>query len=409
VVLIFSVTLAYPAADRGSYGALALSFLGLSATLPTLASMFFSGALTDRYDRAEMMRAVNLVSGLATLGLVADLIYAPTTAVPVPGPAGFYLPVWLLLLFPLWAVVSVTTTLFRPAYNASISRLVPPRDLGIANGTIYATSAIVSAIATLVVGILITIAPIAYALGVAFGLFFAAQVSLRAVALDLTVRRRTAPRSLLAEARAGYSYLFHRRGLFEVTLLALVINLFSAMATVELGVYIASWLGLTEGLWYGAMLAAVTLGAAAGFLLVPHLGFEPRAGRFLLACAFVLGGALLAFGLVHSIELALAIYFVYGMATGMLVNVFLSTVQATVSDEMMGRVFSADELGSYALIPLGQFLGGLLVLLVTVRGSFLFAGAAILVFSVVVTVGFGSMRRLAFHPQRVFEAEGLVP
>ncbi len=398
VVLIFSVTLAYPAAERATYGALALAFLGLAATIPTLVSMFFSGPLTDRHNRGILMRAVNLLSLVATVGLVADLLYAPSARIAVPGPAGFYLPVWLLLLYPAWAAISVTTTLFRPAYNTSIAHLVTARDLGIANGAIYAAAAGASTVSTLVVGVLLSIGSDVYALGVAFGLFFVTQIALLLVDVDLSVRRRSAPRSLWSEARAGYAFLFRRRGLFEITLLALVVNLFASMAMVEMGLYIGSWLGLTEGFWYGAMIATGTAGVALGFLAIPHLNFESRAGRILMVLAFVYGAALLSFGLVRFIGFALAIYFVYGMVAGMFTNVFLSTVQATVPDEMMGRVFSADELGSSALIPVGQFVGGLLVLAVTVRGSFLVAGAAILAFAVVMVFTFGAMRGLSFHP-----------
>ncbi|HXY46848.1 MAG TPA: MFS transporter [Thermoplasmata archaeon] len=405
VVLIFTVTLAYPAGERATYGALALAFLGLAATVPTLVSMFVSGPLTDRHDRGVLMRAVNLIGVVATLGLVADLLYAPSARVPIPGPAGFYMPVWLLALYPAWAAIAVTTTLFRPAFNTSIARLVAARDLGIANGAIYATAAAVSTVCTLTVGVLLSVGSDVYALGIAFGLFFATQVALLMVDVDLAVRRRSAPRSLLAEARAGYSFLFRRRGLFEITLLALVVNLFAAMAMVEMGLYIGSWLGLTEGFWYGAMIAAGTAGVAVGFLLIPHLKFEPRAGRVILLLSFVYGAALLSFGLVRFIGFALAIYFVYGAVAGMFTNVFLSTVQATVPDEMMGRVFSADELGSSALIPVGQFVGGLLVLVVTVRGSFLLAGAAILVFAVVMLFTFGAMRGLSYQPRRSPDGE----
>ena len=399
------MTLAYPAPVRATYGALALAFLGLAATIPTLVAMFFSGALADRRDRGLLMRAVNLVSVIATVALAADLLFAPSARIAVPGPAGFYLPLWLLLLYPAWAVISVTTTLFRPAFNTSIAHLVTARDLGIANGSIYATAAGASTAATLTVGVLLSVGSDVYALGIAFGLFFITQVALLLVHVDLSVRRTSAPRSLWSEARAGYSFLFRRRGLFELTLLALVVNFFASMAMVELGLYIGSWLGLTEGFWYGAMIATGTAGVAVGFLAIPHMRFEMRAGRILTILAFVYGAALLSFGLVRFIGFALAIYFVYGAVAGMFTNVFLSTVQATVPDEMMGRVFSADELGSSALIPVGQFVGGLLVLAVTVRGSFLVAGAAILVFAVVIVFTFGAMRRLAFHPHTASEGE----
>ncbi len=396
VVLVFIVTFAYPANERATFGALGLAFLGLAATVPTVVSMFFSGALSDRHDRGALMRAVNLVSIVATLAIVIDLYYSPSAHVAVPGPSGFYLPLWLVALYPAWAAIAVTTTLFRPAYNASVTHLVATAELGRANGLIYATAAGISAAATLTVGFLLSAWPVVYSLGIAFGLFFATQVALLAIDVDLSVRRRSRPRSLLTEARAGFRYLFGRRGLFEITILALVLNLLAAMATVEMGLYIGTWLGLNEGYWYGGMLAAGTSGVAVGFLVIPHLRFETRAGRILLFLTVLLGAALLSFGLVRTIGLALLIYFAYGVFTGMFVNVFFSIVQATVPDEMMGRVFSADELGSQALIPVGQFIGGLLVLAVTVRGSFLLAGAAIVIFSIVTLFSFGAMRALAF-------------
>lgn len=407
VVLLYSVTLAYPANERMTYGALSLALLGLSATFPTLFAAFFSGPLADRYDRGVLMRAVNLASVLATVALVADLIYAPATHIAMPGLAGFYIPLWLLLLYPAWAAIAVTTTMFRPPYNTSVAHLVGTRDLGLANGAIYASAAGASTAVTIAAGVLLTVGSAVYALGIAFVLFFVTQVALVLVDVDLSVRRRTRPHSVWREARAGYAFLLRRRGLLQITVLALFVNLFAAIALVELGLYIATWLGLLSGFWYGTMIAASTSGVAAGFLAISHIRFEHRAGRLIIFLTFLLGASLLGLGLVRSIWFALPIYFVYGMVSGMIVNIFLSVVQATVPDEMMGRVFSADEVGSYALIPLGQVVGGVLVLVVHVQGSFLLAGGAILGFAVLMFVSFTSLRRLGYEARASPETEAL--
>lgn len=372
--------------------------MGLSSTLPTLASAFFSGALADRYDRAFLMKTVNLVSLAATAGLGADLVFLPTTAVPLPGPAGFYLPLWVLLLYPGWAAVAATTTLFRPAFNASVPRLVSATDLPKANGAIYAIAAGMSAVGSLVVGGVLTVAAPAYALGVGFALFFSAQVVLLLVRADLSVTRRGPVRSVLQEAKEGYSYLARRRGLLEITISALVVNFLSAVALVELALYIASWLNLSEGIWYGAITGVATLGVAAGFVLAPRLRFEARAGRAIIVLTLAMGLGILTLGLVRSIWLALPIVFVYGLMPGMITTIFLSTIQATVPDEMMGRVFSADEVGSYALIPVGQYAGGILTLTIGVQGTYLGAGGAIIVFGLVAAGLFGALRRLGYHP-----------
>src|SRR5208282_4323181 len=188
------------------------------------------------------------------------------------------------------------------------------------------------------------------------------------------------------------------RGLLQATVAALVTNFLSVVALTVLALYVASWLNLTQGIWYGAIVGISTLGVAVGFVVAPRLRFQAVAGRAIILFILVMGLSILALGLVHSIWLALPIVFVYGLMPGMITTVFLSTVQATVPDEMMGRVFSADEVGSFALVPAGQYTGGLLTLSVGVQGTYLGAGGAIVVFGLVMAVAFGALRRLGYRP-----------
>jgi MFS family permease len=407
VIFLYSVTFAYPSAERVTYGALALAFLGLSSAVPTLISAFYSGALADRNDRGQLMRLVNLASLLGVASAAADLALAPATRIYTIGPPGFYLPLWVLLLYPCWALVVVSSTLFRPAFNTSIPRFVETRNLGRANGLIYATAAILSAVGTLSVGAILTYGTAEEALTLPFVLFFATQVSLLLVHVDLSVRRTGPPkRSVGTEAKEGFVYLGKRRELLEITVAALVVNFLSAVALVELGLYVESWLGLAQGIWYGAMVTASTLGVAVGFVLISRFRFEPHSGRAIIYLTLLMGASLLALGVVRSIWLALPVIFVYGMMPGMIATVFLSTIQATVPDAMMGRVFSADEVGSYALVPFGQYAGGVLTLEVGVQGTYLAAGGAIVVFGVLMATTFRALLRLGYHPRVDAPPEG---
>jgi MFS family permease len=409
VAFLFAITFAYPSAERVSYGAIALAFLGLSSAVPTFFAAFFSGALADRYDRGELMRVVNLVALLGVAAAAVDLVMLPSNPISVPVSPGFYLPTWVLLLYPCWAVIIVSATIFRPAFNTSIPRFVEPRDLGRANGVIYASAALVSAAGSLAVGGILTYYPVADGLGLSFVLFFATQVALLLVDVDLAVQRKTAPRSVSREAVEGFAYLGRRRELLEITIAALVVNFLSAVALVELGLYVENWLTLAQGIWYGAMITASTLGVAVGFALISRFHFEPHAGRVIILLSLAMGVALLTLGLVRSIWLALPVIFVYGMMPGMIMTVFLSTVQATVPDAMMGRVFSADEVGSYALVPFGQGAGGLLTVAVGVQGTYLAAGGAIVFFGLLMATGFGALRRLGFRPREEEPAPSALP
>jgi hypothetical protein len=251
--------------------------------------------------------------------------------------------------------------------------------------------------------------PIAYAFAVPFLLFFATQVMLSTLRADFSVARRGRRRSVWGEAKEGFVYLGRRRELLEITVAALLVNFLSAVALVELGLYVGLWLGLSAGIWYGAIVTASTLGVALGFLVIPRVHFEPHAGRWVILLTSLMGVALLALGLVHSIWLALPIMFVYGMMPGMIQTVVLSTIQATVPDAMMGRVFSADEVGSYALVPVGQSTGGLLTLDIGVQGTYLTAGGAICFSGILMASTFAALRRLGFRPHEVETAEPADP
>jgi MFS family permease len=397
VILFYSVAVAYPADHRASFAALALALLGLSSTVPTLVAAFYSGALADRYDRGKLMRLVNLVGVVATAGLAALFVAQPTGRLSLPGPPGFYIPYWILMVYPLWAAVIVSSTIFRPAFNTSVPRVVPRELLGRANGAIYALAGGLSAAGTVGVGILLTVAPTPYAFAVPFALFFVTQVALAGVDVDLSVTRTGPPRSLLRDARNGFSYLARHRAILQITVAGLVINFLVALATVELALYVTSWLGLTQGIWYAGMVAAATVGASVGFILIANVRFEPVAGRALMGLTGALGVTLFALALVHTIWLALPIIFMFGIIPGMFTTIFLSTIQSTVPDEMMGRVFSADEVGSYALVPAGQYAGGELTVAVGVQGTYLFAGGAIVAFGVFMFAAFGALRNLKYR------------
>lgn len=399
VVLIFAITFSYPAADRTSFGAIALALLGLASALPTLAGAFVAGPLADRTDRRALMRTTNLVSLAAIALLAIDLFYAPNGHVVLGGAGGFYLPLWVLLAYPAWATVISTSTVFRPAYNTSVPRFVETADLGSANGLIYASAAAVSATGTLAVGLILTVGGTVVALAIPFALFLITQVALSLVRADLRVKRTAPPTHLLRSTLEGFSYLVRRRDIFQMTVAALVVNLLAAVAFVELGLYLASWLGLVSGFWYGAMISASTAGAACGLLAISRLSFERRAGVVLIVLVLAMGGALVALPLVRTIWLALPVMFVYGLMPGMIQTVFLSAVQATVPDEVMGRVFAADEVGSYTLVPFGQGLGGFLTVEVGVRGTFFIAGGAIVLLGAIMAGGFGALRGLGFQPR----------
>jgi len=398
IVLIFTTSSAYVSAGHAGQGAIALALIGLASALPTLGAMFISGPLADRHDRHLLLRTTNVLSLVATAGLAADLFARPERAVGIPFAASFYFPLWVALALPAWALLIASATVFRPAYNASVPRLVPTAELGRANGLIYSTAAVTLAVGSLGVGIVLGFGSTVYALAIPFVLFLATQVILLGVRADLSAPRPRTARRMTADVAEGFRYLYGRRDLFEMTIATLVVNLLLAVAFVELGLYVIVWLHQPSGFWYGAMVATSTLGSAVGLIAVAHTHFEERAGRVLIAFVLAIGFSVVALAVVRSIWLALPIIFIYGLFPGMVQTVFLSSAQATVPNELLGRVFSADEVGSYALVPLGQATGGALTFEVGVQGTYLAAGVSIVALGAVMAGGFHALRTLRFSP-----------
>jgi MFS family permease len=236
------------------------------------------------------------------------------------------------------------------------------------------------------------------ALAIPLGLFAAAAIGLVALRGDFAPAPGVGQRRFLADASEGYRYLYRRTELLELTFSALAINFLSALAFVELGLYVQFWLALSNPIFVGLMISGGSLGAAVGTLAVNRLSFERRAGRLLWILPVFQGLTIVVLGLVRSPWLAIPDMFLFGVFPGMFATVFFATVQATVPDDRLGRVLAADEVGSYALIPVGQAAGGLLTVTSGIQVTYLTAGIG--------TVGVGllmgampELRRLGFEPE----------
>ncbi|MCI4358693.1 MAG: MFS transporter [Thermoplasmata archaeon] len=400
VVLVWATAVAYPANLSGgaSYSALALAILGLSATLPTLAGALLSGTLADRFDRRSLMALTNSTAVLATAALAAVLFAHPAGHVALPGPPGFYLPLWLVLACPLWALVSATATLFRPAFNSILPKLLPTAALGRANGLVYGVAVSASVAGSLGATALIMVAGQGWAMLVPLALFVGTAVAV--LAMRPPVAPREAPTTRFAtDVTEGYRFLYRNRALLQVTAASLLINFLTALAFVELGLYVRDWLGVTEAILLGAMTTGASVGSGIGTVFAGRVGFERRAGRYLIVLTACQGFTTLGLAFSHSIWLSIPIMVLFGIFPGMSATIFLATMQAIVPNRVLGRVLAADEVGSFGMVPIGQYAGGIVTLARGVQAAFLLAGAG----TVAVAGGmaaFSGLRRLGYDPNR---------
>jgi DHA3 family tetracycline resistance protein-like MFS transporter len=344
--------------------ALAITYLGVASVIPTITFGILAGAVVDRFDRRKLM-------------IVSDLVRAVTVAM---------IPIYLVwrgfdLLFTVAAVilVAVFSTIFRPATNALLPTIVPGEAVQDANGLISASNSMTQMMANAVAGILVVLT------GVVLGLVYNTLTYLvSALMIFLMVVPRcvlsseTLGKSVATDVREGLRFMVRNKAILGTTLGSTVLNFFATMIMPFLVVYVSVHLVANASV-YGILLAGLSLGMAAGSMLVGRLKTVGFAGKLMVFASVGFGLATIGLASLRSTTLSIILTVSMGLALGLLNTTFFSVIQLVVPNDVLGRVLSIDEVGSYAAIPLGQIAAGLLIEKSGIVATYMVAGFGILI------------------------------
>ncbi len=345
---------------------IAISLLGIVQFLPTLAFGLLAGALVDRLDRRRLMLGCDLARAVSFGALAAYvLVYGADTVV------------LLVTVF----VVAAFGTLFRPATNASVPRILAGDDVTEANGLLQGGATIAQFVGSPLGGLfVVTIGSVA---GLAFNaLTFAISGSL----IFLMVIPAGAPRpaggpakapSLLREVGEGLAYLRSQSALLFITLTAMVGNFFLSIWGGFTVIYTTEWLHQGAA-GFGLLVAATTGGFAVGAVLPSRLHTDRAPGLVLPFTWGIVGLFIVGLAFTTSLSVAIVLEFLGGALLSIGNTTWLSGVQRTVPDAYLGRFFATDEAGSYAMIPAALAVGGVLILYLGISLTFILAGVGAL-------------------------------
>ena len=197
----------------------------------------------------------------------------------------------------------------------------------------------------------------------------AASFALTAAVVAVGVRLRTV--AVTAEGgdqepygaalRAGFAHLRRDPMIFGMVLMALATNL---LDTAYLAVYVPVWahdvVGSAQAL--GLVFGAFGVGAVTGNLLFN--AFAPRLPRYAtFSVCFVLGGApqMLVMAVTDSLALVVTTVFVSGLFCAPVNPILAAVAYERIPPGLHARVIGLVRAVSWAGIPLGGLLGGLLV------------------------------------------------
>lgn len=321
-----------------------LVLFSLFLLLPYIIVGGIGGVLADRYDRRTLMIIGDTGAALGSLALVISL-----------SSGNFQL--WHVYAAALWQ--GVFSNLQRPAFEASVSQLVPEAQRQGANAIMQISKPTAILLASALTGVLYV------AIGV-IGIFFIDLISfLVAVTTTLLVRIPRPPRSqddtkvrpsMLKEWGAGLGFLWSRRPLFILVVLGAVFGFLISSSFSLMTPYVLARTGseVTLGIITGIMSVGGIVGAIA---IGVWGGFKRRIDTIMIAMILVLI-AMILFGTNQAPIVLGAALFLAMMGVSGANATLMTLLQAKVPGDMQGRVFAIFTQLSLLLTPFGYLLIG---------------------------------------------------
>jgi len=342
--------------------ALDISYIGVSFTVASVLFSLLAGVMVDRYERRILMVISDLIRATSLVVLIVYLIVS-----------GFSLAVVLGVAF----VLGSFTTLFQPAERALTPSVVGQEEIANANALVQTSNSMLQFSASAVGGVIAVVAGVLVAFGLNAATFLVSATLIAGVGgfakKGAQAQDESQRRSMLHDLREGFSYIASNRGLLWLTISAGAGNFFLSMA-LQFFINYAEGPLHGNGATYGVITGLFALGWAPGAYASTRLRTARYAGLTWIVVGILVGGCLAGMYLLPYLVPVLILAFGAGTGLGMGVTTWLTAVQLIVPTEMQGRYFGLDQLGSFAVIPLGQLLGGVLITATSVNFDYLVAG-----------------------------------
>ena len=368
--------------------ALSTALLSVCSYTPYILMAIFAGALSDSWNKKITMLASDTFAALCT---AASLLLLCTGRREI----------WHLYL--LNALNGLMSTVQRPAADVAVSLLIPKEYYQRTSGMQQLSNSLINIITPAAASAVLALAGIEAVLIFDLLTFAVAFIALLCfVKIPEPPAREEQRETVMQSVRSGLGYLKQNRGILDLILFLAVINLIASIYEAALPAMLLSREGGGEAA-LGIVNTAMGIAMLAGSVLASFLPAPKSRVRVIcnsLLFAMSTENFLLALGRsvpVWCIGAALGWIFIPMMNANM--DVLLRN---RIPIEMQGRVFSVRNSLQFFTIPIGYFVGGLLVdrvfepLMASLpQGTFLTAlfgsgkgsGAALLLF----VIGFAGM------------------
>lgn len=327
--------------------ALKTALLMVCSYAPYVIFSIFAGALSDRWDKKKTM-------------LVCDTIAASTTVATLILLQSGLLQIWHLYLLNI--VIGLMNTVQQPASEVAVTRVLPKKHYQRVGGLRYFSNALNSILTPIIATAVLGLAGMEVVF--AFDLFtFAAAFLVLAFAIKIPKAEQEIQEkeSLLTSAKQGIAYLKRERGILDLILFLAAINLVASVYDAAFPAMLLSREGGSEKV-LGTVNAVIGISTLAGSILASLMKTPKSRVRVICNCllfSMSFENFMLALGRTSFVW---CIGGFLGWISIPLMNANLDAImRLRIPEQMQGRVYSVRNSFQFFTIPVGYFLGGLLV------------------------------------------------
>ncbi|MBQ8038510.1 MAG: MFS transporter [Lachnospiraceae bacterium] len=327
--------------------ALVTSMLMVCSYAPYVIFSIFAGALSDRWNKKKTM-------------LVCDSIAAVTTVIVLILLQSGRLEIWHIYI--LNAVNGLMNTVQRPASDVAVSRICPKKYYQKIGGMQYLSSSLNSILTPIIATAILGIAGIQVIILFDLASFMVAFIVL---ALWIRIPEEENPEEekekLLDSVKEGIQYLKKERGIFDLILFLAAINLVASIYEAAFPAMVLSRNGGSEKA-LGMVNAVIGVSTLAGSFLATFMK-EPKS-RVRVICntlLFSMSFENFMLGLSQNVWIWCLGGFLGWIFIPLMSTNLSAIMRLHIPQNMQGRVFAVRNSLQFFTIPIGYFLGGMLV------------------------------------------------
>lgn len=301
----------------------------------------FCGTVCDHFNRRNILLAVQIVYGVASVTMLALFASAE-------------MEVWHLFVFT--SIGGVCYTFDYAARYSIAANLVSEQDiissislLQVANGLTFVVGALIGGSLLEIIGATGCFTLIAASFLVSF---------IALLPLKIAGKKGTGGHgSIFGELVSGLRYMKKDKLLLSLLLMAAMTNLFIYPYNYSLVPIFARHILGTGAIGFGQLLAAVGVGTILGSLLTGALPRSISRGRLLVGAILAWPVILMAIAFSKSFPLSLALQMAVGIAQGTAMALIQALLLIWSTEEMYGRI-SGTRAFAISTLSLGNFLTG---------------------------------------------------